>query len=388
MRGNRAHDVVDLPVLQHLQAERAHEAADGADDDRPMVFDDVRPGGDGDEAADGAVQHREQVHAPENGLRGEKDGDATRRRREICADEHVAHRHRIDRALDHEHRAAVEPEPAEPQDEDAQGDQRDVGGRRGLDAAVFAELPAPRAYDDYARKRRPSPGRVHDGGTGEIAEAQLGEPASAPRPGAHQRVDDAGQDGDEDEERPQLHALGESARDDGGGGRHERHLEEPERHTGVVGPEHGLRGLLVPRQDREFIRRGPEQELDRAYPAANVHEHEVVADDVEHDPGDPVEADVLETNHRGVLGAHRTRFEHREARAHPHDEHTADQQKESVEYELVVCDPGLDGRGRFRSARRENKNNEGDKHPAHGGRWKGNSMAVFHEFTPILLESA
>ena len=70
----------------------------GADDDRPVVIDQIRTGRDGDETGNGAIEARQQINAAEN-----RSGGADRRhdaccRREIRIDENVAHGNRIDRA--------------------------------------------------------------------------------------------------------------------------------------------------------------------------------------------------------------------------------------------------------------------------------------------------
>ena len=61
------------------------------------------------------------------------------------------------------------------------------------------------------------------------------------------RVDEAGQQRDEDEERHDLDALGHGARHDRRGGRAEHHLEEPvrsDRIAGVrIGFTHALHGI-------------------------------------------------------------------------------------------------------------------------------------------------
>src|SRR3546814_1838803 len=85
----------------------------------------------------------------------------------------------------------------------AQGGQRQVGARHRVDAAVGAVLALAGTEDDGAGQRRPAAHRMDDGGTGEVGEADLREPAAAPGPGALDRVDDGGEDGREDHERPE-----------------------------------------------------------------------------------------------------------------------------------------------------------------------------------------
>jgi hypothetical protein len=83
-----------------------------------------------------------------------------------------------------------------------------VGARHRVDLAVLV-LAQARAEDDGAGQSCPATDGVHDGGACEVGEAHLGEPAAAPLPGGRDRVDEAGQDDGEDQERPQLDALGQ-----------------------------------------------------------------------------------------------------------------------------------------------------------------------------------
>ena len=67
---------------------------------------------------------------------------------------------------------------------------------------------------------------MNNTGTGEVQETQGIQATAAPLPEALQRVDEAGHDDSEQQEGPQLHALGNGAGDDGHGRGHEHHLEE------------------------------------------------------------------------------------------------------------------------------------------------------------------
>src|SRR3546814_7195837 len=72
----------------------------------------------------------------------------------------------------------------------AQGGQRQVGARHRVDAAVGAVLALAGTEDDGAGQRRPAAHRMDDGGTGEVGEADLREPAAAPGPGALDRSEE------------------------------------------------------------------------------------------------------------------------------------------------------------------------------------------------------
>ena len=65
--GHGSDDVVELDLLQQLEAGDADHAADCADDHGPVVVGEVRGGGDGDEARYRAVESGEEVRASEEG---------------------------------------------------------------------------------------------------------------------------------------------------------------------------------------------------------------------------------------------------------------------------------------------------------------------------------
>ena len=127
---------------------------------------------------------------------------------------------------------------------------------------------------------------MHDGGTGEVLEAHLVEPAFPPCPGADNRVDDRRQNSRKGQERPQLHPLGQRPRHDRGCGGDKDHLKEPVRHGRVALAEDCGPGFVLAGQQGQLIRRGTVQEGDRADPGADIDVHEVIADEVEGQPGD------------------------------------------------------------------------------------------------------
>ena len=121
-----------------------------------------------------------------------------------------------------------------------------------------------------------------------------------------------------------LHPFGERAGDDGGGGGHEHHLEEPVGHRGIAVVDDGpgrrrLRRIVRGVQQLHLFAGRSVEQRERAEPAALVHPdiHDVVADQVEHQAGDRVQADILEADDGRVLGADGARFQHREP-AHIH----------------------------------------------------------------------
>ena len=139
--------------------------------------------------------------------------------------------------------------------------------------------------------------------------------------------------------RPEFHPFGQRARDDGGRGRHEHHLEKPVRHDGVaVLDDRFFHGGIALEQGDFFSGRTVE-EFEGADPRPDVHVHQVVADREVGEPGDRVEADVLQTDDGCVLRADGPGLQHREAGAHPHHQRTPDQERKGVEDEIQFPSP-------------------------------------------------
>ena len=145
--------------------------------------------------------------------------------------------HRVER------RARVEPEPAQPQDQYAEPEQRHVvpGNRPRL--AVPAVLAAPRPEVQQHRERAGGSDQVHRGRAGEILHAKVGlQPAAAEHPVGGDRVDEPGEDDRIDDVDAELDPLERRPPHDGERHRAEHELEEPLRLDRRVGqPHHGER---------------------------------------------------------------------------------------------------------------------------------------------------
>ena len=104
--------------------------------------------------------------------------------------------------------AAVEAEPAEPQQ--ARPDQHVDGvvGQECLAAVVLA-----RTDDERRRERRKARRHLDRDAAREVERAALEQPAAAEAPVRQHRVDEDGPQGGEDEERAEAHALDDGARD-------------------------------------------------------------------------------------------------------------------------------------------------------------------------------
>ena len=349
MGRDRPDHVVHLDHLHQLESRRAQDTADRADDDGPVVVDDIGARGYGHQSGDGPVQAGKQRHAAKNGTGNGQGRHDPRGGCEVGVDQHVAYGHGVQGAAQRKLGPAVEAEPPKPQDEDAQGHNQHVGGRRCADAAVAPELAKPRADHNHASQCGPAARAMDDRGASEVLEPQTIEPAASPRPRAHYGVDEAGQDERDEEEGPELHALGDGAGHYGRGSRHEHHLEEPVGHCGVAAINHPRGRLALPANQGHLVRGRAVEELEGADHLADVHVHQVVADEEVGQPCDGVDADVLHADHGGVLGANCARLQHGEAGAHPHHERTPHQEGEGVEDELRLLVDALgvgDGRPR------------------------------------------
>src|SRR5690606_38764032 len=97
-------------------------------------------------------------------------------------DEHRGHRVGILDATDLQLRAAVEAEPAKPENQHAECRQRQVGTGNRIDLPLLAIFATPRTEQDDPGQRRRGTGQVDDAGAGEVLEAELLEETAAPGP--------------------------------------------------------------------------------------------------------------------------------------------------------------------------------------------------------------
>ena len=123
-------------------------------------------------------------------------------------------------------RAGVEPEPAEPQDQDAEAEQRHVVPRDRPRLAVLAVLAAARAEQQQRREGAGGADQVDHGRAGEVLHADVGvQPAAAEDPVRADRVDQRREDDGVDDVDAELDPLERRAPDD-------RERDGAERRTG------------------------------------------------------------------------------------------------------------------------------------------------------------
>src|SRR6267378_6844977 len=193
VHGNRADRIVDLQRALDVEHGPAHEhAGDGADHERPEAGDERARSRDGHQARQHAVDQHRGIGLAVDGPHVEHRGD-----RAGSAGQHRVHGDDGDAQIGAGKGAArVETEPAEGEDEAAEGRHRDVVAGDRVGGAVLVVLADARAQHHRARQRGHATDHVDDGRAGEVdvavAEAevlaQLGEPAAAPHPVGEQRV--------------------------------------------------------------------------------------------------------------------------------------------------------------------------------------------------------
>mmetsp|Transcript_6907 Transcript_6907/g.19725 ORF Transcript_6907/g.19725 Transcript_6907/m.19725 type:complete len:226 (+) Transcript_6907:1048-1725(+) len=211
--------------------------------------------------------------------------------------------------------------------------------------AVGVESAQARANSDGAAERRHTTRQVHHARARKVDAAAedrlvlvLGEGAReeavvAPDPVNDDGVDEAGEHGGVDEVCLEGAALGDGTGDDGGSGGREDILEEPERHRCAV----VLRVLSSPadRQEGPTVVRGRSDEC-VPVAVARVAVGDAKAPGPPDDGTDAGVQQVLEQDVLGVLGAHRSRLEQREAALHEEDKHAAHEEVEGVQ-RLRIC---------------------------------------------------
>ena len=110
-----------------------------------------------------------------------------------------------------ERAAAVEAEPAEPEQPRAEEREGDVVRQDRLAAVVLAG-----AEHERGDERRDAGVDVHHRAAGEVEHAAAHEPAAAPDPVRHRRVDQQGPERDEGDVGPEPHPLDHGAGDQRG----------------------------------------------------------------------------------------------------------------------------------------------------------------------------
>ena len=129
-------------------------------------------------------------------------------------------------------RAGVEALPADPKDQDTQHRQRHVVAGDGLRVALVVVLAEPGAEDKRTCERRHGAGEVNHRRTGEVLLAEAAQPAAAPDPVRHHRVDETHEDDREDQVNAKFGSLQHRAPHDSQRDQRKGRLEEEQQRNG------------------------------------------------------------------------------------------------------------------------------------------------------------
>ena len=187
--------------------------------------------------------------------------------------------------------------------------------------AVGAVLADAGADDNGSGQTNPAAHGMHHGGTGKINEAELFQPAAAfaeqaaPGPVSADRIDKGRNKRTGDQVDAEAGAFGHGSGNNGGRGRGEHGLEEPEGPQPCTARAAGT-GHAEQRGAQQAARVGAEHQTE---PDKEIKyaPHEKVGIVFHHDVG-------------RVLGPGQTAFHQREAGLHEHDQHPADQGPQNV----------------------------------------------------------
>src|SRR5690606_29588602 len=112
-----------------------------------------------------------------------------------------------------QHRSAIESEPAQKEQKDANRRQRHAVTEDRLDLAVLRILPLTRTQNDHRSQRREPAERMHETRAGEIREAHVVKPTVTPLPRAGDRIKESDDYGSGNHEAAELDPLGDRPRD-------------------------------------------------------------------------------------------------------------------------------------------------------------------------------
>ena len=292
-----ADGVVDLDAVEERDGEADDEARGGPDDHRAEGSDVGAGSRDRDKPGQRAVDAHGEVGLPEHRPGGEARRDHAGGGGEVGRDGDARDGVRVGG-----HGAArIEAEPAEPEDEAAQGDEGHAMARDGRHLSAPAVFAQPGSQDDDSGEPGPSADRVNDGRAGEVEEAQFAEPATAPDPVSLDGVDDGDEREAEDHESRELDPLGDAAGDDGGGGGREDELEEEFGVEGNPRPVEGGDDPFVGVSYGGTVVGAGEEEAVRAEKQVAVAEHEGEANHPEGEGRDGDDAEVFVQDGDGVF---------------------------------------------------------------------------------------
>jgi hypothetical protein len=217
------HGIIDLDPVLDLGRKVGNDASDDAEDDRSPRSDEARSRGGGNETRNetrAPADHRPL--ARKTPIKNNPGHGA-----ENTSEVGVPAGHRSAK-VSTEGRATVECEPAEPQEDGAEGDERDVVGTE-----VEHHLLLATSENHGVGERRHTRSNLDGSATGVVEDTPAEGPAArSPHPTGDRAVDKGGPDEDENEERHEAAALSDGACDNCGRDGAELHLVESEEEVG------------------------------------------------------------------------------------------------------------------------------------------------------------
>mmetsp|Transcript_36817 Transcript_36817/g.80213 ORF Transcript_36817/g.80213 Transcript_36817/m.80213 type:complete len:521 (+) Transcript_36817:126-1688(+) len=306
VHGRGTQGVVNLKLQQHSAAQVEEDPGERADQQGSGGVNHGAAGGDAHKSRENTVARLGQV--PSLGL-----AEVPHERRHTAGGSGDGGRHRsaghgLDRTVDGEHGAGVEPVPAEPQDKGSEHNQRHgVSLEVGARGAIALETPAPRADDRGAHEPSKATSHVHNTAAGEIDHAAVphkrirverAQPTlGGPDPVRHDGVYEAREEHRVDDVGLERAALSNRAADYGGSGSSERPLEDEEWPIGEVVEEE----IVV---------------ADEAVGGGPLTVRESVAEGPVHGSTEARIQDVLQEDVHAVLAADGPSAQHGKARLH------------------------------------------------------------------------
>ena len=316
--GNRADRVVDLrDFIKEFNREHDREPADDADHSRPEGIHRVAARRDAHQAGQSRVEGHGNIRfaVTDPGEHHRHHGRQGGRQVRVEEDQRSA----ADRVVAvHGHRgSAVETEPAEPEDEDAQRGDAQVMTQDRPGFPVLSVLADAGPEDLRADQRAHAADHMHGRGTGEIMESHFRQPAAAPDPVAADRIDEQGDRCGVNAVGRELRALCHGAGYDGRRGGAEDGLEDGE------GPQGNTR-----RKHRSVILH--DEGIDPAEGGGACSEHNPETEQPVQRCADAEIHHVLHQDIACILGPGKAGFTHGKSGLHEEDQRCAQQHPDCV----------------------------------------------------------
>ena len=294
-----------------------HEAAGQADQGRAEGIDRVAAGGDAHQAGQGRVEGHGHIRLAVAEPGEEHGGQGGHGRGQVRVKEDQGSAGDQPVAVHADRGGAVEAEPAEPEDEHAQGGDGKVMAENRPGLSVLSVLADAGSEHLRADQRADAADHMHGRGAGKVMEAHFGQPAAAPDPVAGDRINEQGDRSGINTVGGEFRALRHGAGYDRGGGGAEDRLEDG------VGPQGNAR-----RKNMAVILH--DKGIDPAEERGAGSEHDAVAEKPVQRRADAEIHQILHQDIAGVLGPGKTRLTHGKSSLHEEDKRGPEQDPDGV----------------------------------------------------------